>query len=140
MKKVFKFTETRSWYFELDVDEGAQVEEALSALVGTEGFNYYLTDRAEDEYIGRRAGVKNSYCLGFIEGLENSYREQLEQDETMALAIVVPESVNRYMNDELNCKKMKPRPITVSSDSSIEDAGRQDGYGFGQGDRIASCA
>ena len=90
--------------------------------------------------IGRRAGVKNSYCLGFIEGLENSYREQLEQDETMALAIVVPESVNRYMNDELNCKKMKPRPITVSSDSSIEDSGRQDGYGFGQGDRIASCA
>lgn len=50
MKKVFMFTETRSWYFELDVDEGAQVEEALSALVGTEGFNYYLTDRAEDEY------------------------------------------------------------------------------------------
>lgn len=50
MKKVFKFTETRSWYFELDVDDGAQVEKALSALVGTEGFNYYLTDRAEDEY------------------------------------------------------------------------------------------
>lgn len=58
----------------------------------------------------------------------------------MALAIVVPESVNRYMNDELNCKKMKPRPITVSADHSIEDAGRQDGYGFGLGDRIASCA
>ena len=65
MKKVFKFTETRSWYFELDIDDEAQVEKALSALVGTEGFNYYLTDRAE-EYgtkIGRRAGVKNSYCL-----------------------------------------------------------------------------
>lgn len=90
--------------------------------------------------IGHRAGVKNSYCLGFIQGLENSYREQLEQNETMALAIVVPESVNRYMNNELNCKKMKPRPITVSSDHSIEDAGRQDGYGFGQGNRIASCA
>lgn len=43
------------------------------------------------------------------------------------------------MNDELNCKKMKPRPITVSADHSIEDAGRQDGYGFGLGDRIASC-
>lgn len=50
MKKVFKFTETRSWYFELDVDDGAQVEKALSGLDGTEGFNYYLTDRAEDEY------------------------------------------------------------------------------------------
>lgn len=50
MKKVFKFTETRSWYFELDIDDGAQAEKALSALVGTEGFNYYLTDRAEDEY------------------------------------------------------------------------------------------
>lgn len=52
MKKVFKFTETRSWYFEIDVDDGAQVEKALSALIGTEGFNYYLTDRAEDEYEG----------------------------------------------------------------------------------------
>lgn len=50
MKKVFTFTETRSWYFELDVDDGTQVEKALSALIGTEGFNYYLTDRAEDEY------------------------------------------------------------------------------------------
>lgn len=50
MKKVFKYTETRSWYFEIDVDEGTQVEKALSALQGTEGFNYYLTDRAEDEY------------------------------------------------------------------------------------------
>lgn len=50
MKKVFKYTETHSWYFELDVDDGAQVEKALSALQGTESFNYYLTDRAEDEY------------------------------------------------------------------------------------------
>lgn len=90
--------------------------------------------------IGHRAGVKNSYCLGFIEGLESSYREQLEQDETMALAIVVPESVTRYMDEELNLKKMKHQPITVSSDKSIGDAGRADGYGFGQGDRIATCA
>lgn len=50
MKKVLKYTETHSWYFELDVDDGAQVEKALSALQGTESFNYYLTDRAEDEY------------------------------------------------------------------------------------------
>lgn len=100
-------------------------------------------DRRAEEYgtkIGRRAGVKNSYCLGFIEGLESSYREQLERDETMALAIVVPESVTRYMDEELNLKKMKRRPITVSSDRSIGDAGREDGYGFGQGDRIATCA
>lgn len=50
MKIVFKYTETRSWYFELDVDDGVQVEKALSALQGTEGFNYCLTDRAENEY------------------------------------------------------------------------------------------
>lgn len=66
MKKVFKFTETRSWYFELDVDEEAQVEEALSALVGTEGFNYYLTDRAEDEYKSEwdelSSGEKRTCC------------------------------------------------------------------------------
>lgn len=42
----------------------------------------------------------------------------------MALAIVVPESVTRYMDEELNLKKMKHQPITVSSDKSIGDAGR----------------
>lgn len=105
-------------------------------------FKKFCDERAEQygTKIGRRAGVKNSYCLGFIDGLENSYREQLDQDVTMALAIVVPESVTRYMNDELDLRKPKRQPITVSSDTSIEDAGRADGYGFGQGDRIATCA
>lgn len=105
-------------------------------------FKKFCDSRFEQDgtIIGRCTGVKNSYCLGFIQGLQNSYREQLEQDETMALAIVVPESVTRYMNDELKLKKMRPHSITVSSDTSIEDAGRQDGYGFGQGDRIATCA
>ena len=46
MKKVFKFTETRSWYFELDVDEG--------------------TDRAEDEYKSEwdelSSGEKRTCC------------------------------------------------------------------------------
>lgn len=50
MKKIYKYTETRSWYFELDVDEKMQPEKALTALQGTEGFNYYLTDRVEDEF------------------------------------------------------------------------------------------
>lgn len=53
MKKIYKYTETRSWYFKLDVDEKMQPEKALTALQGTEGFNYYLTDRAEDEYAGK---------------------------------------------------------------------------------------
>lgn len=99
-----------------------------------------MRSKRDGTKIGARAGVKNSYCLGFIEGLESSYREQLEQDETMALAIVVPESVTRYMDEELNLKKMKRQAITVSSDMSIGDAGRADGYDFGQGDRIATCA
>lgn len=102
--------------------------------------------------IGRRAGVKNSYCLGFIQGLENSYREQLEQDETMALAIVVPESVNRYMNDELNCKKMKPRPlpsppitqsrmpagktVTASVRATVSHPAHSDRHQIGEGDAL----
>lgn len=40
MKKIYKYTETRSWYFELDVDEKMQPEKALTALQGTEGFKY----------------------------------------------------------------------------------------------------
>lgn len=83
--------------------------------------------------VGRKAGVKNSYCLGFIEGLEQSYDEQLEMDQTMALAVVVPESVERYMNEKLNLHKSKSASVRVSNDQSIWDSGKSDGYGFGRG-------
>lgn len=86
---------------------------------------------------GRKSGVKNSYCLGFIEGLEQSYEEQVKQDETMALAVVVPESVDRYMDEKLTFRKAKRTTVTVSSDQSIWDSGKTDGYGFGRGDRLA---
>jgi len=32
MKKVFKYTETHSWYFELDVDDGAQIKNSRGRL------------------------------------------------------------------------------------------------------------
>lgn len=86
---------------------------------------------------GRKSGVKNSYCLGFIEGLQQSYEEQVKQDETMALAVVVPERVDRYMDEKLTLRKTKRSTVTVSSDQSIWDTGKTDGYGFGRGDRLA---
>lgn len=85
MKKTVMYTETRAWFFELDLSDDADLDETMRALKDTNGF--YL-----------------------------------------------------YMDEELNLKKMKHQPITVSSDKSIGDAGRADGYGFGQGDRIATCA
>jgi len=51
----------------------------------------------DGSYIGRRKGLEDSYCLGLTRSLDRSYRDQLERNEIMAQAIVVPESVERYV-------------------------------------------
>ncbi len=48
--------------------------------------------------VSRQKGVKGTWMLGFISGLKRAYAEQVSNDESMALAIVVPESVNRHMD------------------------------------------
>ena len=104
-------------------------------------FKRFCSERAarDGKSIGRKSGVKNSYCLGFIEGLEQSYDEQTQNDESMALAVIVPESVDRYIDTNLKFRKSKRVSCSISSDQSIWDSGKSDGYGFGMGDRLATA-
>lgn len=38
MKKSMMYSETRTWFFDLDMAEGADLDEVMSVLKGTDGF------------------------------------------------------------------------------------------------------
>lgn len=88
--------------------------------------------------VSRQKGVKGTWMLGFISGLKRAYAEQVSNDESMALAIVVPESVNRHMDGiGLRTTKIKVR---TTSDPFVKADGYESGYGFGRGDRVTAAS
>lgn len=50
MKKTVMYTETRAWFFELDLSEDADLDETMRALKDTNGFYLYMDDCTSDEY------------------------------------------------------------------------------------------
>lgn len=88
--------------------------------------------------VSRQKGVKGTWMLGFISGLKRAYAEQVSNDESMALAIVVPESVNRHMDGiGLRTTKIKVR---TTSDPYVKADCYESGYGFGRGDRVTAAS
>lgn len=50
MKKSVMYTETRRWFFELDMAEGADLDEVMDALKGTDGFYCHVDDDTSKEF------------------------------------------------------------------------------------------
>ena len=50
MKKSVMYTETRTWFFELDMAEGADLDEGMDALKGTDGFYCHVDDDTSKEF------------------------------------------------------------------------------------------
>lgn len=50
MKKSVMYTETRKWFFELDMAEGADLDEVMDALKGTDGFYCHVDDDTSKEF------------------------------------------------------------------------------------------
>lgn len=50
MKKTVMYTETRTWFFELDLTQDADLNETMRALKDTNGFYFYVDDCTSDEY------------------------------------------------------------------------------------------
>lgn len=48
-KKRDVFSETRTWFFDLDMAEGADLDEVMSVLKGTDGFYRYVDDGTSEE-------------------------------------------------------------------------------------------
>lgn len=44
MKKSVMYSETRTWFFELDMAEGADLDEVMGPLKGTDGFYRHVDD------------------------------------------------------------------------------------------------
>ena len=51
MKKSVMYSETRTWFFELDMAEGADLDEVMSVLKGTDGFYRYVDDGTSEEIL-----------------------------------------------------------------------------------------
>lgn len=49
MKKSVMYSETRTWFFDLDMAEGADLDEVMSVLKGTDGFYRYVDDGTSEE-------------------------------------------------------------------------------------------
>lgn len=50
MKKTVMYTETRTWFFDLDMSEDADLDKTMRALKDTNGFYFYIDDCTSDEY------------------------------------------------------------------------------------------
>ena len=50
MKKSVMYSETRTWFFELDMAEGADLDEVMSVLKGTDGFYRHVDDGTSEEF------------------------------------------------------------------------------------------
>ena len=50
MKKSVMYTETRTWFFNLDMAEGADLDEVMDALKGTDGFYFHVDDDTSKEF------------------------------------------------------------------------------------------
>lgn len=49
MKKSVMYSETRTWFFDLDMAEGADLDELMSVLKDTDGFYRYVDDGTSEE-------------------------------------------------------------------------------------------
>lgn len=80
---------------------------------------------------------RNSYLFGFVDGIAAAYREQVESDRTLALAVAVPTEVSKEVQ-KATTRRIHSRRSMVSRDDSIRDSGYSDGFGVGVGNRIAA--
>lgn len=53
MKKSVMYSETRTWFFNLDMAEGADLDEVMSVLKGTDRFYRYVDDGTSNGIGGR---------------------------------------------------------------------------------------
>lgn len=86
-----------------------------------------LSDKAKREArkeCGTATGVRNTFCLGFVRGIQSELEKQCT-----ALMIVVPKEVNNSFEDMTNGSGWKRRSsaLKISSDSRIYNKGFESG-------------
>lgn len=64
MKKTVMYTETRTWFFDLDMSEGADLDKVMRALKDTNGLYFHLDDCTSDEYESSWQEMPKEWCSG----------------------------------------------------------------------------
>lgn len=74
MKKTVMYSETRTWIFDLNLNQGADLDDTLCALVNTDGFYCCIDDSTSD---GFESGWKEIPSAD--DGGEPDYTEEFRQ-------------------------------------------------------------
>lgn len=61
MKKSVMYSETRTWFFNLDMAEGADLDEVMSVLKGTDRFYRYVDDGTSNGIEGEWSEVPEEW-------------------------------------------------------------------------------
>lgn len=75
--------------------------------------------------------VRNSYYVGFVEGLNEAYSYQVEENSELAIALQLPSDVRAFV-DAKNLDAAPNRKVGFG-DLFIRNHGYQDGYSYGTG-------
>lgn len=123
---------SRSFVFIGAGDDAAIAAKAFSASLAAAENCWDAYRRQNGPF--RYSRVRNTYLVGFAQGLADAYDEQRTESAEMALALRVPLQVRQAVDAmDLRTEKFS----YASAGSAVKAAGAADGYGFGKGDRIA---
>lgn len=89
MKKTVMYTETRTWFFELDMAEDADLDKVMRALKDTNGFYLHLDDCTSDEYESTWLEMPKDWCSGnepdYTEDLRAIAQRELKGENQMTV-------------------------------------------------------
>lgn len=87
--------------------------------------NYYQKTRGSSE------GIRNDWLLGFVMGLDQGFKDQIQMSSDTSLMVIIPEEVNNRFQ-ELTFSKiaLNYKSANFNGHSSIKEAGYQNGYDY----------
>lgn len=88
-------------------------------------FTRKVRDRGEST-----AGVRNDYLIGFTDGLEAKFKEQVQSDKCLALAIVIPTEVTNYVESNLTLRKGRTSMVVQQGNAEAKMEGYNAGKSF----------
>lgn len=113
--------------FKDDVDVAREVFNYALEIANKKALQYTRKIRERGE---STSGVRNDFLIGFIEGLETKFREQVSSDECLALAIVTPKEVTDYVDTKLNLRKARVNTINAGGNRDARNEGFKAGKSF----------
>lgn len=77
------------------------------------------------------AGVRDTYVMGFLAGLEAQFAEQIKTNSSYAMMVVTPTAVTEHVAKCSNGKRTA-KSASTNYDSELRNRGYQDGKGYGK--------